>query len=112
MLEINQDQSNDDKKKMKLKRADRDKNQSITQLRKKAEEKMKAKEDKLPEEEIPTEFLRDPTGVFEIIKHLGRGQYGIVQKAKNLQDNRIVALKSMKLSDVDIYGLKLEKKCD
>jgi len=101
--------NNDPTKKSKLKRADRDKNQSISQLRKKAEDKMKSKEEKPQEEEMPQEFLHDPSGVFLVLEQLGRGQYGIVSKAKNLQDNRVVALKSMKVAEVDIYGLKLEK---
>jgi len=61
------------------------------------------------EVEPPKIDLLDANGMFEKISRLGKGQYGIVDKCKNLKTGEIIALKRLPRQDVDLWGLKKEK---
>lgn len=49
--------------------------------------------------------LSDPSGVFELIETVGSGTYGDVYKAKDVQTDRIAAVKIIKLEPGDNFGV-------
>ncbi|XP_062872406.1 traf2 and NCK-interacting protein kinase-like isoform X2 [Trichomycterus rosablanca] len=59
-------------------------------------------------DKIDFSSLRDPTGIFDLVKMVGNGSYGQVYKGRHVKSGQTVAIKVMNVSGATQEALKAE----